>query len=248
MPGRALHFREFRLARRGHPLAECQDAAAADPERGRFAVADGAAESSLAAPWARLLVEDFVGAPGPPAGWASGLPRLRQRWAAESGGGADPAALPWYLEGQHRRGAFATFLGLAVEGDRWHALAVGDSCLFQVRAGALVEAFPLARAADFGNAPWLVGSRAPAAEAPAAGALHHEGELSPGDRVWLMTDALAQWFLAEAEKGGTPWDDLDALPAAPDPDAAFAAWVENLRAARRLRNDDVTLLSVVRCP
>src|SRR5438876_30634 len=146
MPGRALHFREFRLARRGHPLAECQDAAAADPERGRFAVADGAAESSLAAPWARLLVEDFVGAPGPPA------------------------------------------------------------------------------------------------EVPAAGALRHEGEFSPGDRAWLMTDALAQWFLAEAEKGGTPWDDLGALPAAPDPDAAFAAWVEGLRAARRLRNDDVTLL------
>jgi hypothetical protein len=156
--------------------------------------------------------------------------------------------LPWYLEGQHRRGAFATFLGLVVGPDRWHALAVGDSCLFHVREGALVQAFPLARAADFGNTPWLVGSRAPTGEAPAIGPLHHEGEFGPGDRMWLMTDALAQWFLAETEVGRTPWEALGALPAHPDPDAAFAAWVEELRAARRLRNDDVTLLSVVRGP
>src|SRR3954468_2183292 len=101
--GPPIFCKALALPKGGNSAAEYEDAAAADPERGRFAVADGAAESSLAAPWARLLVEDFVGAPGPPADWAAGLPRLRQRWAAEAGGGADPAALPWYLEGQHRR-------------------------------------------------------------------------------------------------------------------------------------------------
>jgi hypothetical protein len=44
MPGSglALGYRAFCLPRRGHTAEECQDACAGDPERGRFAVADGA--------------------------------------------------------------------------------------------------------------------------------------------------------------------------------------------------------------
>jgi hypothetical protein len=74
------------------------------------------------------------------------------------------------------------------------------------------------------------------------------GDCRPRDRLWLMTDALAQWFLLQAESGGKPWLATEPLvqPAAEDAlvQQAFAAWIEGLRAARQLRNDDVTLLAI----
>ena len=156
--------------------------------------------------------------------------------------------MPWYLEPGLAQGAFATFLGLVIADRNWFALAVGDSCLFQVRQGQLIRVFPLMRAADFSNAPWLVGSRTSPIEVPHKNGLQQMGDCWPGDRLWLMTDALAQWFLIQAESGGKPWLALEPLVHAASEDAivqeAFAAWIEGLRAARQLRNDDVTLLAV----
>jgi len=155
--------------------------------------------------------------------------------------------VPWYLEPGLTQGAFATFLGLVIEETSWQAVAVGDSCLFQVRQGELVHTFPIAHAADFSNAPWLVGSRTSPGEVPHKKGLQQEGDWQPGDRFWLMTDALAQWFLVQVEADGKPWLALEPLlHIASDEEAqyAFDFWIEGLRAARRLRNDDVTLLAV----
>src|SRR3954467_337457 len=99
--GLDLHCRCFSEPRRGHGAGECQDACATDRERGRFAIADGAAESAHAGLWARLLVEGFVHgsdepaqrpAPaaatsagsalcGGPLGWPAWLAPLQQQWA-----------------------------------------------------------------------------------------------------------------------------------------------------------------------
>lgn len=249
MPVSGLGLRScvFRLPRQGHVLEECQDAAAGDSERGRFAIADGAAESPHSALWARLLVDEFVRSDERLPGWAHWLPTLQERWAAEVGRSTD-AGVPWYLEPGLNQGAFATFLGLVIDEDGWHALAVGDSCIFQVRHGELLRSFPVACAADFGNAPWLVGSRTSPDEVPHKNGVQALGDWLPRDRFWLMTDALAQWFLARVELGGKPWLALDPLLYMAGGEdaarAAFAAWVEGLRAARQLRNDDVTLLAV----
>jgi len=67
-----------------------------------------------------------------------------------------------------------------------------------------------------------------------------EGELQGKDRLLLMTDALAQWFLVESEMGRRPWA---ALAKVTTPEQ-FAAFVEVLRAGGALRNDDVTLVNV----
>lgn len=246
-PGLALGFRAFRLPRQGNSLEECQDAWAGDAERGRFAVADGAAESPHAALWAQLLVAEFVRQSERLPNWAQWLPSLQERWSAAASHspaerGSEFTAVPWYLEPGLAQGAFATFLGLAIEDNRWYALAVGDSCLFQVRGDGLRHAFPLSRAADFDNNPWLLGSRTSAAEVAAKQALHGQGDWRAGDRLLLMTDALAAWFLSRVEQGGKPWHELPGILQARDPDAAFALWIDALRSGRLLRNDDVTLL------
>jgi hypothetical protein len=265
LTGIALGYRTFRLPCQGHGLEECQDALAADARRGRFAVADGAAESPYSSLWARLLVEEFVRQSERLPSWASWLPSLQERWTAairpplsaacnspkataDSGPRiAEGGGVPWYLEAGLNQGAFATFLGLVIEENKWYAAAVGDSCLFQVRRDELICAFPVTRAADFSNAPWLVGSRTSPSEVPHKNGLQQLGDCQSGDRLWLMTDALAQWFLTQAESGGKPWQALGPLADGSDDDSAqhaFAVWIEELRGARQLRNDDVTLVAI----
>jgi hypothetical protein len=224
----------------GNAPAEYEDAFAAT--RTRFAVADGASEASFAAAWARLLAEGFVEGERP---WhdLDWLAPVRRHWSAE----VDGLPVPWYAEAKREMGAFATLLGVAFrrpDADgrgAWRAAAVGDSCLFHVRRGRLRRAFPLTRSDEFDNAPRLLCSRASAGgiEAP----VRAGGHWRAGDRFLLATDALAQWFLHEVERGGDPVADVSGILAESDPQAAFPAWIE-MRRAGGLRNDDVTLLVI----
>jgi hypothetical protein len=243
-----IEFKAFWLPKHGNSAEEYEDAFAADGEAGRFAIADGASESSFAAAWARLLVQGFIEYPAAqPENWPAWLPGLQERWRGSING----TALPWYAEAKLEQGAFATFLGMVLEGrgwrrrSRWSAIAVGDSCFFQIRDGSLQRSFPVTRSTDFSNQPWLVGSRTLQSALLEKNPFQTwRGHCKPGDRLWLMTDALAQWFLAQCESGKAPWTAVDAVLAAPEQQAGFRYWIEELRAQQGLRNDDVTLLAV----
>jgi hypothetical protein len=241
-----LGWQALSVPKQGHSSEEYEDAFAADPEAGRFAVADGASETSFAALWARLLTAGFVeGDEKRGGGW---LGPLRQRWAAE----VDGRALPWYAEAKRDEGAFATLVGLTVKpspkrGGTWRALAVGDSCLFLVRGQGLVKAFPLTRADEFDNRPRLVGSRPPPGGKETRRPKQAHGKCQAGDRFFLMTDALAEWFLRHAASGFKPWLVIEQVLAESATDRA-AEWIEGLRDRGGLRNDDVTLLRVETAP
>jgi hypothetical protein len=238
-----LRWQAFRLSKRGNSAAEYEDAYAAEPAAGRFAVADGASEASFAGVWARDLVEGFVGATGRSWRNLDWLPGPRQRWAEE----VDALALPWYAEDKREQGAFATFLGLALfslrpgEAGRWTALAVGDTCLFHTRGDRFLTSFPLTESTAFDNQPCLLGSRPPVIETVWDQA---QGRWQPRDRFLLMTDALAQWFLLQTEHGRAPLEGIAQLLNEADPETAFAGWVEERRDKEALRNDDVTLLVI----
>jgi len=240
------HYSAFWLPRRGNQPEEYEDAFAADAAAGRFAVADGASESGFAGPWARLLAEAFVGQPRlEPDHWTDALSALQQQW--QTAVGSRP--LPWYAKAKFRQGAFATFLGVtlgaAADGaPQWRAVAVGDTCLFHSRGATLLKAFPLEQSSQFNNYPRLVGSRALPDHVRQKLSLYARCGGQPDDRLWLMTDALAQWCLAEHEAGQNPWDELESLRAAAEPEQRFAVWIAALREAGRLHNDDVTLLAV----
>jgi hypothetical protein len=238
-PDSPLRWRALHLPKGDHTAAEYEDAWAADPAAGRFAVADGASESAFAGLWARLLAEGFVAArPQERARWLDGP---RRRWAEQVMG----LELPWYGEMKRAEGAFATLLGLRVwapasgRGGRWRAAAVGDTCLVQVRKGRQLRAFPVESSSDFGNEPRLIGSRGGPLVPKFASGSH-----LPGDWLLLMTDALAQWFLRVQEQGRRPWEAIVPLLDAHRPEDAFTAWVEGLRASDGLRDDDVTLLAI----
>lgn len=69
-----------------------------------------------------------------------------------------------------------------------------------------------------------------------------EGELLPGDRFYLMTDALSLWFLREHAAGKRPWEFLRDVGTEAVP--PFDVWIRSLRLADDRMNDDATLLRV----
>jgi len=231
-----LRCRSFHQEKKGCAPAEYEDAFACLPEQGRFAVADGASESSYAGNWARLLVRGAVRQPGP---WGRWLPRARLLWQQSF----QPAELPWYAEAKAEQGAHATLLTLAFQLDadavsgRWRAQAVGDTCLFVVRANRLLKPFPLTASDQFGTTPSLLCSRRSAVRSKR---LTLQGTWNEGDRFFLMTDALAQWFLKGWENREKPWRQLNAFK---DKDE-FSSWLEQARESRAIRNDDVTLIMI----
>jgi Protein phosphatase 2C len=229
----SLAWRSFHLPKQGHAPAEYEDAFAGRPAQGRFAVADGASESAFAVAWARLLVRAYVRSPGP---WSRWLPAARRRWRSQLEG----RDLPWYAEAKFQEGAFAALLGVAFAEGCWQAEAVGDSCLFQVRGGRLCRAFPLRRSCEFTNQPDLLGSRPRGSSRPRAKRCRLQGDWQRADVLYLMTDALAKWFLTEVEERRRPWEDWQNLQTS----GHFARWVEKLRRAGEIRNDDVTLIRI----
>ena len=252
-----MRFRTFWLPRKGHDSTEYEDAFAADEAAGRFAVADGASEGCFTGLWARLLVDDFVAGNGrEAAAWPALLPVLQDRWRTE----VHAQELPWYAEEGVRQGASATFLGLVLENsplppvacDRmgegqgvrvsydWQAVAVGDTCLLHTRGDALLRAFPIDGAGQFDNSPKLAGSRMSVEDIRARQGLWLDGRGQAGDRLWMMTDALAQWCLTKYEAGGNPSAKLELLIEGD----SFASWIDGLRNAGELRNDDVTVLAI----
>jgi hypothetical protein len=254
--------RAFRLPKAGNSAEEYEDAyatgpdGAADLEIFRCAVADGATETSFAGRWAQLLVEGYCAGGFADAPLVEALAPLQATWRAEISG----LALPWYAEEKARHGAFAALAGLTLtgkdggSGGAWTALAAGDSCLFQVRGAALRSALPLTAAAAFTNQPALLATEpasnavfAGEADDAAGGALQHTaGDWQPGDTFYLLTDALACWFLGAHERGERPWTTLDGFGwEGAAADRAFASWIGTRRAAGDVRNDDVTLLRVV---
>lgn len=225
---------------------EYEDAFAPGPEAARtgngyrFAVADGATESSYSRAWAELLargaVDGRLDLSDP-----SSLALLQQEWDAA----LDACPRPWFVEEKFRLGAFAALVVLELCDDPapvWRAAAVGDCCLYHLRAGALQASFPLTRAADFDRRPYLIGSRSDCNEVVEQAA-RGDDTWEPGDEFLLMSDALARWFLTELEAGRRPRDELARLGDPGDPDG-FRALVDRLRRDRRLRNDDTTLLRI----
>lgn len=222
------------LPKHGHTAEEYEDATALPSEASdrtvRAALADGATESAFAGAWARTLVEEFIGANVTvPETFDEAIHRTRRVFGSRIAEYA--TELPWYAAAKAEEGAYAAFLGLVLyPNGAWRAVAVGDCCLFHLRAGRCLLAWPLDDPEAFGNRPDLLGSRLDVAQPDAE---MTSAQWSPGDRLLLASDALAAYLLAHDPAAVTGLDSK-----------GFETFVANAR-ADGMHNDDVTLVELV---
>jgi Protein phosphatase 2C len=179
----------------GHRREENEDAIAAAPARFRFALADGATEGWESRDWAVSLATAYVRHPPTPADFPAWLGVAREQWRPTVP--ETPAA--WYAAEKQQQGSYATLVGLELRTTQappgrwgWKALAIGDSCLLQVRDEALEVSFPLTARAEFGDRPALVPSASHVA-CPEPDWL--AGFAAPGDLFLLASDAVASQLL-----------------------------------------------------
>lgn len=211
----------------------------------RFAVADGATETSFSGLWARQLVRAFHKGMSDGPAIQAGIGPLRDRWYKI----VSRRPLPWYAEEKVRSGAFAALAGMILEDTRearrqgiWRGIAVGDSCIFHLRGKKVLQSFPITKSEDFNNAPRLLSSRASENQSDRAKVLDTSGSWKEGDTFYLMTDAIACWFLRQVENANVPARELADLTGGDS--SPFRSWLKGLREQSNLRNDDVTILRV----
>ena len=227
------------LPKSGNLAGENEDAAAGAMGGIRFAIADGATEGWHSGPWARHLARSYVRRAPSPATFDHWLELIRGEWIPPSADG--PVA--WYAAEKEEQGSFATLLGIDLSPSKstagewaWKAVAIGDSCLFQIRGDEVQTAFPLASADAFGTRPFLVpsssGAKCPEPEWLA-------GRARSDDLLLLATDAAAArildpsgWATALAAVRAA----LEALDRAP-----LLAW---FRDVQQTVNDDITLTAI----
>jgi Stage II sporulation protein E (SpoIIE) len=224
---------------------------APSPHRARCVALDGAADAYGAIRWVSQLVNSFVGrTPDGPervdeSQMGAWFARMQRAWDATMPGPSSGVS-SIYARRRAEQGSFATMLACEIDGlhtdhPRWTAAALGDTVLFHVRCEQRLEHFPPLRVEDFGRRPHGVHTMPSRLERMRERLRVHSGGLRPGDRLYLATDAVAEWILRTDETGGADlWRALDAL-CHPD---AFTRLVVDRRAAGELKNDDATLLRV----
>ena len=243
----------FSLPKLGNEQSDYEDAFAPksngmlEQQSLSIAVSDGASESSFASDWAKMLTRAFVREPSASAEALKAQTEfLAKRWQSF----VNRRPLSWFAEEKLRLGAFATLLGVQLssgssgsnETGRWLAIAVGDSCLFQVRNDNLICAFPLANSAEFGNSPILLSSNLARNAQVWKNVQVHSGEWKIGDAFLLATDALACWFLSQYERNECPWNILFGFAEDSNPSESFKTWADKSREILQMKNDDITLV------
>ena len=246
----------FGLPKAGNTQEKCEDAfyPRDDGEKRaellHFAVADGASMGMLNGKWAEILVNTFCESGEACADIKKFLDRAYKNWNSWKrkylrDRQKQDKPIQWYEEVYLQAGSFSTLLGLTLidseEGQKWETVAFGDSCLFQIRGEDLVVKLPIDHSSDFNNRPLLVSTN-PSRNNELIDAVETtKGDWCIGDQFYLMTDALACWFLREYEAERCLWSTLCRFNAN-DKHQSFEEWIDELRKEGKIRNDDVTLI------
>jgi len=246
----------FHLAKDGSADEEWEDGAGHDPgdpasgRNPRCIVVDGATEAYDSIRWVGQLVDSFLGihsVGGRPALTDRAMDEwfglMQDRWVQTA-----PTTFGSIFEERKFRedGSFATFLGCEIAdlgGPRphWRAVALGDAVLFHVRGTRVLTQFPALAAEDFGLNPDGVFTQPSARDRMRARLSHAGGPLAVGDRLFLATDAFAEWIVrASRSDADQLWRTLGRL----DHPVLFRRLVANHRHAGEMKNDDVTLMRV----
>jgi hypothetical protein len=243
-------IRKFRTHKKAETLADCQDCLDVHVANRSIAVADGVSQSMFPKEWARMLTKSFANDRTFSLEDDRKVARLRDEWWAFFAGRLESkrkenSPLLWHFENSFAEGrsAGATFVGIRViDSASVEYEALGDSCLVVVRNGAidrLISSMP--EGAGFDNYPDYIDSH------PATGmrGTLRRGtveKLSPGDRLFLATDALSACFdeaRSTQDRGKSFVETVNKI----ESKKAFELFVDRQR-DKGMSDDDTTLVCV----
>ena len=209
--------------------------------KGVYALSDGASVSFDSASWARILVRRYTRDPEFTREWLSAaIAEFRKLYDRDS--------LPWMQQASFDKGSFASLLGVRIAdgGRAIQVLSVGDSLAVLCDGDRIKATFPLSTAAEFAASPQLICTNPT-----------HNTFLDKLDFAYdlvadwtfrgleqpallCMTDALGHWLLSQRDRGLSPIGILRRLRTP----GAFARFVQEERAAGRMKRDDTTLIAL----
>ena len=239
----------FTMPKVGEQESDIEDAYSWSNDRSVVAIADGTSTSFLAGKWAELLVEHFC-LPNESSideisrRWEEWLRPVQQKWRQHYLKIKTDKTIPWNAKGGDKDHGSATFVGLKLQppsqaGEKtWEALAVGDSCLFQIKANSdKLIAFPLDKSEQFTTVTNCFHSLPEYKSCPPASMT---GLYEEGDIFFLASDALAEWIIKDYENHTSTWIKLISIATQEE----FTNFINRLRHDRLIKNDDTTLLRI----
>jgi hypothetical protein len=223
-----------------------QDAVAAAPELGLFAIADGVTNSDFSGEFARALVRHWTSKPAADAAdFGKFLKKVQAEWEAETAPQIQGRATNWYNRNKVWK-ADAAFVGAQLvrsgKKQQLKVLGIGDTVAILVRDGEIKKSFPLGKAADFSDQVQALPSKGE----PSYKVREASWDVKPGDEVYMATDALAAWILGEVEAGREPFKIIGPIKKA----ATLAEFTAFARAGKvkgrvPMNVDDTTLMHFV---
>jgi len=223
-------------------ISDCADNYAYSFSNHRFAISDGVTKSFFPKIWSRVLTDKFVALQGAA---DLSIADCQAEWLQQVN--KIVAALPeqmFYVHNAYnqRKSGLATLVTLRFDAKKWYAKALGDSFLFFVpkRKNRFKDWIYLSskycssapESIVFDNYPDYYSSRGE------KNGVEKEmnGKLEAG-KFYLMTDALAEWFIKEKEgaiKEIETWANQD----------VFEGRITDLRHKGLLHNDDSSILII----
>lgn len=208
----------------------------------KFAIADGATESSFSKEWSDLLVSCYKDKPFDLTNLPLTINAISEAWQSTT----SAIELPWYAQQKLENGAFATFLGLTLnlEEQTFEAVSIGDCTLFQVRDNELISSFPITSFKDFGNTPSLFATNPRFQTDFEKSVKYLNGQTKSGDLLILASDALAMWIFKRLNEGERPWLSLLTLLNYEDYQTDFSNWTFNKIKENEMKNDDISVVLI----
>jgi len=209
--------------------------------RGVYALSDGASVSFDSASWSRILVRRYTRKPEFTTKWLNAaIGEFRKLY--------DRDTLSWVQQASFDKGSFASLLGIhVIDGGRLiQVLSIGDSLAVLCDGDRIAATFPFAAASQFSRSPQLLCTN------PVQNTFLDKADVDydlmadwsftglEQPALLCMTDALGHWLLSQRDRDRAPIRVLRKLKTA----KAFARFVEEERAAGRMKRDDTTLLAL----
>lgn len=234
-----IKLKGFITSKKSELYSDCADNYAINTEHNKFAISDGVSKSFFPKIWSDLLVNKYVNQKD----WKDEefISESQKQWKSKIEEIVGQPETKWFTKSQYNRKdpALATFVGLHFleTEQKWIAQALGDSFLFFIPKGSTDIEVKLSSKPEpivFDNFPDYLSSIGNS----------HKGEKKPvkGEKIkegtfYLMTDALAEWFLKDTKLAIPKLTNIQNQE-------QFLVTIEDERNANRLNDDDSAVLMI----